>query len=234
VVWEDGEAIPRLLPYGHFPLPSARQLVNTPAAVKPSIVTLDLEGVLVPEIWIAFAEATKIPELRLTTRDVPDYDVLMKGRLKILHEHDLKLQDIQNVIATLRPLDGALDFLNDLRSITQVVLLSDTFQEFAQPLMRQLNWPTLLCHTLDVQEGRVVNYRLRQSNQKQKAVAAFKSLNYRVIAAGDSFNDTAMLAEADAGFLFHAPESIKQQFPQFKAYEHYKDLLEAIRRAMNA
>jgi phosphoserine/homoserine phosphotransferase len=202
--------------------------------VKPSIVTLDLEGVLVPEIWIAFSEATKIPELRLTTRDIPDYDVLMKGRLKILEEHNLKLRDIQNVIATLRPLEGALDFLNALRAMTQVVLLSDTFQEFAQPLMRQLNWPTLLCHSLDVQDDRVVNYRLRQINQKQKAVAVFKSLNYRVIAAGDSFNDTAMLGEADVGFLFHAPEPIKQQFPQFKAYETYADLLDAIKRAMNA
>ena len=187
---------------------------------------------LVPEIWIAFAEATNIPELRLTTRDVPDYDVLMKGRLKILDQHNLKLRDIQNVIATLRPLDGALDFLNELRSIAQVVLLSDTFQEFAQPLMRQLNWPTLLCHTLDVQDGRVVNYRLRQQNQKQKAVAAFKSLNYKVIAAGDSFNDTAMLAEADTGFLFHAPDAIKKQFPQFKSYEEYADLLAAIKSAM--
>jgi phosphoserine/homoserine phosphotransferase len=208
--------------------------VNTPGAVKASIVTLDLEGVLVPEIWIAFAEATNIPELRLTTRDIPDYDVLMKGRLRILDEHNLKLLDIQNVIATLRPLEGALDFMNELRSITQVVILSDTFQEFAQPLMRQLNFPTLLCHTLDVQDGRVVNYRLRQANQKQKAVAAFKSLNYKVIAAGDSFNDTAMLAEADAGFLFHAPVPIKQQFPQFKAYEKYSELLEAIKNAMTS
>ena len=208
--------------------------MNTPGAVKASIVTLDLEGVLVPEIWIAFAEATKIPELRLTTRDIPDYDVLMKGRLKILDERNLKLRDIQNVIATLRPLDGALDFLNELRAITQVVILSDTFQEFAQPLMRQLNWPTLLCHTLDVQDGRVVNYRLRQANQKQRAVAAFKTLNYKVIAAGDSFNDTAMLAEADVGFLFHAPEPIKQQFPQIKPYEKNSDLFEAIKRAMNS
>ena len=202
--------------------------------MKTSIVTLDLEGVLVPEIWIAFAEATNIPELRRTTRDEPDYDVLMRGRLKILDQHNLKLRDIQNVIATLRPLEGALDFLNELRSATQVVLLSDTFQEFAQPLMRQLNWPTLLCHSLDVQDGRVVNYRLRQKNQKQKAVAALKSLNFKVIAAGDSFNDTAMLSEADTGFLFHAPEAIQQQFPQFKAYETYSDLLAAIKRAMHA
>lgn len=208
--------------------------MNTPASVKSSIVTLDVEGVLVPEIWIAFAEATNIPELRLTTRDIPDYDVLMKGRLKILREHDFKLRDIQNVIATLRPLEGALDFLNELRSMTQVVLLSDTFQEFAQPLMRQLNWPTLLCHSLDIQDGRVVNYRLRQPSQKQKAVSAFKSLNYKVIAAGDSFNDTAMLGEADVGFLFQAPEPIKRQFPQFKAYDKYADLLDAIKRAMNS
>lgn len=202
--------------------------------MKPSLVTLDLEGVLVPEIWIAFSEATNIPELRLTTRDIPDYDVLMKGRLRLLEQHNLKLSDIQRVIATLRPLEGALDFLNELRSMTQVILLSDTFQEFAQPLMRQLNWPTLLCHSLDVQDGRVVNYVLRQSNQKQKAVAALKALNYKVISAGDSFNDTAMLAEADVGFLFHAPEAIRKQFPQFKAYDRYEDLLAAIKGAMNS
>jgi phosphoserine/homoserine phosphotransferase len=204
-------------------------------AVKASIVTLDLEGVLVPEIWIAFSEATQIPELRLTTRDIPDYDVLMRGRLKILEEHKLKLADIQRVIGTLKPLDGALDFLNDLRAIAQVIILSDTFAEFAQPLMRQLNWPTLFCHTLDVSaDGRVMNYRLRQNDQKRQAVAALKSLNYKVIAAGDSFNDTAMLAEADVGFLFHAPEPIKKQFPQFKAYETYADLLAAVKRAMAA
>jgi phosphoserine / homoserine phosphotransferase len=201
-------------------------------AVKASIVTLDLEGVLVPEIWIAFAEATKIPELRLTTRDIPDYDVLMRGRLKILDQHGLKLADIQQVIGTLRPLEGALEFLDELRSITQVIILSDTFSEFAQPLMRQLKWPTLFCHSLEVADGRVVNYKLRQVNQKQKAVAALKSLEYRVIAAGDSFNDTAMLGEADIGFLFHAPQAIKDQFPHFKAYETYPDLLAAIQRAM--
>lgn len=201
--------------------------------MKASIVTLDLEGVLVPEIWIAFAEATKIPELRLTTRDIPDYDVLMRGRLKILDQHNLKLADIQNVISTLRPLEGALEFLEELRSLSQVIILSDTFSEFAQPLMRQLGWPTLFCHSLEVTpDGRVTNYKLRQTNQKQKAVAALKSLEYKVIAAGDSFNDTAMLAEADVGFLFHAPQPIKEQFPQFKAYDQYTDLLTAIKRAM--
>lgn len=204
--------------------------------MKSSIVTLDLEGVLVPEIWIAFAEATGIPELRLTTRDIPDYDVLMRGRLKILDERGLKLADIQKVIGTLRPLEGAVEFLDELRSLTQVIILSDTFAEFAQPLMKQLKLPTLFCHNLEVENGngRVVNYRLRQVNQKQKAVAALKSLEYRVIAAGDSFNDTTMLAEADVGFLFHAPQAIKDQFPQFKAYEAYSDLLAAIRKAMAA
>ena len=169
--------------------------------MKQSIVTLDMEGVLTPEIWIAVSEKTGIKELRLTTRDVPDYDVLMKGRLKILSEHNLKLPDIQAVIATLRPLEGALEFLRELRSLIQVIILSDTFEEFAQPLLRQLEWPAL-CHKLEVVDGRIINYRLRISDQKQKAVAAFKSMNYRVIAAGDSFNDTAMLLEAHVGFLF--------------------------------
>lgn len=201
--------------------------------MKASVITLDLEGVLVPEIWIAFSEATRIPELRLTTRDIPDYDALMRGRLKILEQHALKLADIQRVIGTLKPLDGALDFLTELRTMTQVIILSDTFAEFAQPLMRQLNWPTLFCHSLEVSnDGRVTNYRLRQNDQKRHAVAALKSLNYKVIAAGDSFNDTAMLAEADTGFLFHAPDPIKKQFPQFKAYESYSDLLGAIKRVM--
>jgi phosphoserine/homoserine phosphotransferase len=194
-----------------------------------SIVTLDLEGVLVPEIWIAVAEKTGIPELRLTTRDLPDYDVLMKGRLKILAQHRLGIADIQEVISTLRPLEGACEFMQSLRELTQVIILSDTFQEFAQPLMKQLNWPTLLCHNLEIEEGRIANYTLRQSNQKQKAVAAIKSLNYRVVAAGDSFNDTAMLAAANIGFLFHSPKSIQQQFPQFAALEEYGDLLSAIK-----
>jgi len=202
--------------------------------MKPqTIVTLDLEGVLVPEIWIAFAEKTGIPELRRTTRDEPDYDVLMKGRLKILDAHNLKLPDIQQVIGTLSPIDGAKAFLDELRSITQVIILSDTFAEFAQPLMRQLDWPTIFCHQLEVAaDGRIVDYKLRQPNQKQKSVTAFKELNYRVIAAGDSFNDTTMLGEAHVGFFLHAPASIQAQFPHFQAFDAYPDLMKAIRSAL--
>jgi len=200
--------------------------------VKQSIVTLDLEGVLVPEIWIAVAEKTRIPQLRLTTRDIPDYDVLMKGRLKILAEHNLGIRDIQNVIGTLQPLDGAKEFLDQLRAVTQVLILSDTFEEFAQPLMRQLAWPTLLCHRLVVENDSIVDYEFRIPEQKQRAVAALKLLNYRVIAAGDSFNDTSMLQEAHSGFLFHAPDNVKREFPQFKAVESYDDLMKAIREAM--
>src|SRR5713101_6188587 len=184
--------------------------------MKQSIVTLDLEGVLVPEIWIAAAEKTGIKELRRTTRDEPDYDQLMRGRLKILDAHQLTLSDIQSVIGALRPLAGGLEFLRELRSLTQVIILSDTFEQFAQPLLRQLEWPTLLCHRLEVIEDRIVDYHIRIPEQKQKAVAALKLLNYHVISAGDSFNDTAMLAEANVGFLFRAPDNIKQQFPQFK------------------
>lgn len=201
--------------------------------MKQSVVTLDLEGVLVPEIWIAFAEKTGIKELRRTTRDEPDYDVLMKGRLRILDEHQLKLPDIQEVIGTLEPLEGAKEFLDELRTLTQVIILSDTFEQFAKPLMRQLGWPTLLCHQLEVgADGRILNYRLRQPNQKQHSVAALKSLNYRVIAAGDSFNDTTMLGEADVGFFFHAPPAIQAQFPQFRPFEAYGDLLRAIKQEL--
>ncbi len=197
--------------------------------MQQSIVTLDMEGVLTPEIWIAVAEKTGIKELRLTTRDIPDYDVLMKGRLKILDQHGLKLRDIQNVIGTLSPLPGALEFLRELRATTQVVILSDTFEEFAKPLLLQLEWPTLLCHKLEVVEDRVVNYRLRIPNQKQRAVAAFRNMNYHVIAAGDSFNDTAMLGEANVGILFRAPVPSQKQFPQFPAVEAYDDLLRLIK-----
>lgn len=188
-----------------------------------------MEGVLTPEIWIAVSDKTAIKELRLTTRDVPDYDVLMKGRLRLLDQHGLKLSDIQRVIGSLRPLEGALDFLRALRELTQVIILSDTFEEFAQPLLRQLEWPTLLCHKLEVRQDQIVDYRLRIPNQKQCAVAAFRRMNYHVIAAGDSFNDTAMLAEANVGIFFRAPEAIRKQFPQFQAVEEYGDLLRLIR-----
>ena len=191
-----------------------------------------MEGVLTPEIWIAVAEKTGIKELRRTTRDEPDYDKLMRGRLAILDQHGLKLSDIQQVIGSLRPLDGGKEFLDDLRSQMQVIILSDTFEQFATPFLRQLGWPTLLCHRLVVENDRIVDYQLRVDEQKQRAVAAFKLLNYRVIAAGDSFNDTAMLGEAHIGFLFHAPEAIKKQFPQFKAVESYADLLGLIRHAV--
>ena len=198
--------------------------------MQQTIVTLDLEGVLVPEIWIACAERTGIAALRRTTRDEPDYHVLMQGRLRILAEHGLKLQDLQEVIAGLTPLPGAREFLDELRGLTQVIILSDTFEEFAQPLMRQLGWPAIFCHRLEVSaDGSVTGYRLRQENQKQKSVAALRGLNYRVIAAGDSYNDTTMLLEADAGFFFHAPEAIRAQFPQFAAFDDYGALLAAIR-----
>ncbi len=191
-----------------------------------------MEGVLTPEIWIAVAEKTKIPELRRTTRDEPDYDKLMHYRIEILDRHGIKLSDIQNVIATLSLLDGAKSFLDELRTLTQVVILSDTFEQFAQPLIRQLNWPTLFCHTLLVANDRITGYQLRLPDQKRKAVAAFKNLNYKVVAAGDSFNDTGMLAEAHTGFLIHAPENVKQQFPQFKAMESHAELLQHIKQAL--
>ena len=200
--------------------------------MKQSIVTLDMEGVLTPEIWIAVAEKTGIPELRRTTRDEPDYDKLMCGRLELLARHGLKLSDIQAVIGTLRPLPGALEFLNDLRAITQVIILSDTFEQFAAPLLRQLAWPTLLCHRLIVADDRVTGYQLRVPDQKRRTVAALKALNYKVISAGDSFNDTAMLMEADIGLLIHAPENVKRQFPQFRAVENHADLLGLIRAAL--
>jgi len=199
--------------------------------VQQSIVTLDMEGVLTPEIWIAVAEKTGIPELRRTTRDEPDYDRLMRGRLKILDEHGLKLSDIQAVIGTLKPLPGAKEFLDELRSAVQVIILSDTFEQFAAPLLRQLGWPTLLCHRLVVENDRIIDYALRIPEQKQRAVAALKLLNYHVISAGDSFNDTAMLSEAHVGILFRAPENVKQQFPQFKAVETYAELMGLIPKA---
>lgn len=196
------------------------------------IACLDLEGVLVPEIWIAFAEATGIEALRATTRDIPDYDVLMRQRLGILASHGLGLPEIQEVIAGLQPLEGAREFVDWLRERFQVVILSDTFYEFSQPLMRQLGFPTLLCHKLEVDaDGKVSDYRLRQANPKRQAVVAFKSLYYRVIAAGDSYNDTTMLAEADAGILFHAPDNVIREFPQFPAVHTFDDLKREFLRA---
>jgi len=187
-----------------------------------------MEGVLTPEIWIAVADKTGIPELRRTTRDEPDYDKLMQGRLAILDQHGLRLSDIQEVIATLPLLPGAKAFMDQLRSEVQVVILSDTFEQFAAPFMRQLGMPALLCHTLIVENDRITNYRRRIPDQKRKAVAAFKGLNYRVIAAGDSYNDTTMLGQADHGFLFHAPANVVREFPQFPALESYDDLLKRI------
>ena len=198
------------------------------------IACLDLEGVLIPEIWIAFAEKTGIDALKRTTRDEPDYDVLMRYRLDILDQHGLGLKEIQDVISTLAPLEGAREFVDWLRERFQVVILSDTFYEFALPLMRQLGYPTLLCHKLEADsDGRVVNYHLRQVNPKRQAIVGFKSMYYRTIAAGDSYNDTTMLAEADAGILFHAPQNVIDEFPQFPAVHTYDDLKKEFIRASN-
>lgn len=196
------------------------------------IACLDLEGVLIPEIWIAFAEKTGIEELKRTTRDEPDYDILMNYRLDLLRQHGLGLNEIQEVIATLKPLDGALDFVNWLRERFQVVILSDTFYDFASPFMKQLGYPTLLCHKLEADEnGTLVNYHLRQANPKRQAIVGFKSMYYRTIAAGDSYNDTTMLAEADAGILFHAPDNVIAEFPQFPAVHTFNDLKQEFLRA---
>lgn len=196
------------------------------------LVCLDLEGVLVPEIWIEFAERTGIPALRRTTRDEPDYDKLMRYRLDLLKSHRLGLPDIQKVIAAMGPLPGAKAFLDELRRRYQVIILSDTFYEFAMPLMEQLGFPTLFCHQLEAdEEGFLVAYRLRLPNQKQAAVKRFKELNFQVIAAGDSYNDTAMLGEADAGILFHPPQNVIDEFPQFPVTRSYAELRTAIDRA---
>lgn len=197
-----------------------------------TIVTLDLEGVLVPEIWIAVAEETGIPELRRTTRDEPDYDKLMRGRLEILDSHGLSMSKIEGVIAGLSPLPGAAEFLGRLRELTQVLILSDTFEQFGRPLMRHLGMPTLICHRLIVHNDRIVDFELRLDDQKRKAVEALRGLNYRVIAAGDSYNDTAMLTAAEHGFLFHAPQNVINEFPQFPALDTYDELLDHIRTVL--
>lgn len=200
---------------------------------QQTMVTLDLEGVLVPEIWIAVAEATGIEELRRTTRDEPNYDLLMRQRLALLAEHNLTMSAIAQVISTLHPLPGAKDFLDALREKTQVIILSDTFEQFGLPFMRQLGMPTLLCHRLIVENDRIIDFELRQVDQKRHAVEAFKALNYRVAAAGDSYNDTAMLACADAGFLFHAPDNVIAEFPQFPSLSSFSELLEHLSQALD-
>ena len=189
------------------------------------IACLDLEGVLVPEIWIGFAEKTGIDELASTTRDIPDYDVLMKQRLTLLDQHGLGLPDIQEVISTMAPMPGAKEFIDWLKERFQIIILSDTFYEFSQPLMRQLDFPTLFCHRLVADEnGRIVDYKLRQNDPKRQSVKALHGLNFRVIASGDSYNDTTMLEEADAGILFRAPANVIEEFPQYPAVESYEEL----------
>ena len=193
------------------------------------VVCLDLEGVLIPEIWIEFATHTGIDELMATTRDIPDYDELMTMRLSILDKHNLGLHEIQEVISGMRPLEGAVDFVNWLRSEFQLIILSDTFYEFADPFMVQLGRPTLFCHRLEVAEsGKVTGYKLRQKDPKRASVKALKSLNYRILAAGDSYNDTTMLSEADAGFLFKAPDNVIAEFPQYPSITNYDDLRTAL------
>jgi phosphoserine / homoserine phosphotransferase len=199
------------------------------------VVCLDLEGVLVPEIWIEFSKATRIDALKITTRDEPDYDKLMKFRIDVLASHGLKLRDIQNVIGSMDPLPGAKAFMDSVRSLTQVLVLSDTFTQFAQPLMAKLGYPTLFCNELIIaDDGSVTGYTLRQSEGKKKAVAALKSLNMAVMAAGDSYNDLGMITTADTGALFRAPESIRNQNDSIAAYESYDELLSHIKRFVSA
>ena len=197
------------------------------------IVCLDLEGVLVPEIWIAFAEETGIPELKLTTRDEPDYDKLMNYRLKILKEHGLGLKEIQDVIAKIDLMPGAKEFLDELRSITQVIILSDTFEQFATPLMKKLDWPTIFCNTLEVAEnGEITGFKMRCPQSKLTTVKALQSIGYDTIASGDSFNDLGMIQASKAGFLFKSTDAIKKDYPNIPAYEEYSDLLDAIKKAL--
>ena len=197
------------------------------------IVCLDMEGVLVPEIWIAFSEASGIPELRRTTRDEPDYDKLMKYRIAILKEHGLGLREIQDTIAKIDPMDGAKEFLDELRSVTQVVILSDTFTQFAGPLMKKLGWPTIFCNTLEVGEnGAIIGYKMRVKDSKLATVKALQSIGFDTIAAGDSFNDLKMIRASRAGFLFKSTEQIKKDNPDLPAFEEYPEFLEAIKAAL--
>ncbi len=196
-----------------------------------NIVCLDLEGVLVPEIWIAFSQASGIPELKRTTRDEPDYDKLMRWRLGILKEHGLGLKEIQDTIATIDPLPGAKEFLDELRSLTQVIIISDTFTQFATPLMEKLGWPTIFCNSLEVAEnGEITGFKMRIENSKLTTVKALQSIGYDTIASGDSYNDLAMIQASKAGFLFRSTEQIKKDYPDLPAFEEYKDLLEAIKK----
>ncbi len=199
-----------------------------------NVVCLDMEGVLVPEIWIAFAEAVGIPELKRTTRDEPDYDKLMQYRLNILKEHNLGLKEIQETIATIDPLPGAKAFLDELRTLTQVIILSDTFEQFAKPLMKKLDWPTIFCNTLEVAgDGAITGYKMRCAQSKLTTVRALQSAGYETIAAGDSFNDLGMIRASKAGFLFKSTEKIKAEYPELPAYEEFSDLLNAIKDALN-
>jgi phosphoserine / homoserine phosphotransferase len=201
---------------------------------KPVIVCLDLEGVLVPEIWINVALKTGIEELKITTREMPDYDKLMRQRLAILDRNNLKISDIQEVIGTMGPLEGAPEFIRWLHDRCQVIILSDTFYQFAFPLMKQLGFPTLFCNQLEIDAaGRIANYHMRMQNQKKHSVAAFKSLNFFTMAAGDAYNDTAMLGEADAGFFFRPPDHLPKEFPQFPVTHTYGELQERLRKAGN-
>ncbi len=197
------------------------------------VVCLDMEGVLVPEIWIAFAEATGIPELKRTTRDEPDYDKLMKYRIAILKEHGLGLKEIQETIATIDPFEGAKEFLDELRSITQVIILSDTFSQFATPLMKKLDWPTIFCNTLEVAEnGEITGFKMRCEKSKLTTVEHLQAMGFETIASGDSFNDLGMIQASKAGFLFRSTEQIKKDYPQYPAFEEYSDLLAAIKKAL--
>ena len=198
-----------------------------------NIVCLDLEGVLVPEIWVAFAEETGIPELKKTTRDEPDYDKLMKWRLRILKEHGLGLKEIQETIAKINPMPGAKEFLDELRSMTQVIIISDTFTQFAAPLMKKLGWPTIFCNSLEVAEdGEITGYRMRVENSKYSTVKALQSIGFETIASGDSHNDLGMIKASKAGFLFKSTEQIKKDNPELPAYETYDELMEAIKKAL--
>ena len=198
-----------------------------------NIVCLDLEGVLVPEIWVAFAEETGIPELKKTRRDEPDYDKLMKWRLGILKEHGLGLKEIQETIAKIDPMPGAKEFLDELRSMTQVIIISDTFTQFAAPLMKKLGWPTIFCNSLEVAEnGEITGYRMRVENSKYSTVKALQSIGFETIASGDSHNDLGMIKASKAGFLFKSTEQIKKDNPELEAYETYEQLMEAIKKAL--